>query len=387
MMQAMRSISRATTVVGLILAGLAVDVLAKKAPEQAAPTPAELFAIYLVEGNVDVRDLAKNRLAAEPLVTLADVIGYRWEGHILCLTPAAAARVAAIREWKSFIVVADGRRCYRGVFYRRTVSWGSTIPVILYPQLESVFTGPGEDERQPRPPGCFQILEHLGGSDDERARDVRNHFAVRRVMAAAGRLLDEAGLARLAANGPAQEVSNEAAGAARSMVSSQRAFDTAAPEQAAPTPAELFAIYLVEGKVDARDLANNRLAAEPLVTLADVTSYRWERHVLCLTPAAAERVAAIRDRRSFVVMADGRRCYRGAFWPADDSDGNPSPTILYPQPGYVLTESGWDETQPRPPGCFQILEHVGGPDDDPARDVRNQPAVWRVMAAAGRLLD
>gem|GEM_PF-4157605 len=173
------------------------------APEQAEATPADLFAIYLVEGEVDGRDLANNRLAAEPLVTLADVIGYRWEGHILCLTPAAAARVAAIREWKSFIVVADGRRCYRGIFYPSHVSWGSPIPVILYPQLESVFTGPGEDERQPRPPECFQILEHVGGSDDEEARDVRNHFAVRRVMAAAGLLLDDTGLARPAA--PAEE--------------------------------------------------------------------------------------------------------------------------------------------------------------------------------------
>jgi hypothetical protein len=64
------------------------------------------------------------------------------------------------------------------------------------------------------------------------------------------------------------------------------------------------------------------LAPEPVLTDADVIEYKWDSHTIMITEECAKRIGQAHELRHgvyFVVIADGFRCYRGAFWSAISS--------------------------------------------------------------------
>ena len=81
------------------------------------------FAIYLVAdpidaGRPDQVALEQLHLATEPIITENDLLGYDWKQHILKLAPGVRHNVPSPGAWGiPFVVVADGRRCYLGVFW------------------------------------------------------------------------------------------------------------------------------------------------------------------------------------------------------------------------------------------------------------------------------
>jgi len=92
---------------------------------------------------------------------------------------------------------------------------------------------------------------------------------------------------------------------------------------AEPKPAKdkyRFAIYLVADPVDAGrpndiTLEELRLAPEPIITEKDLLGYDWDRHTLKLTPGVRDHIPPPGVWGvPFVVVADGKRCYLGAFW-------------------------------------------------------------------------
>jgi hypothetical protein len=71
-------------------------------------------------------------------------------------------------------------------------------------------------------------------------------------------------------------------------------------------------------KSDHADLAKVELAAEPVFTEHDIVSYDWKTHTLRLTAKGKKKLpqdtaVGVHGKR-FVIVADGKRCYRGAFW-------------------------------------------------------------------------
>jgi len=94
-----------------------------------------------------------------------------------------------------------------------------------------------------------------------------------------------------------------------------------------------FAIYL--GNTVARSetpLSKMELSKEPFLTDADIIEYRWNQHEIALSPQGIKKFRQLAKRReegrSFVVVADGVRCYQGAFWKMSWSSSYPYPVIL-----------------------------------------------------------
>ncbi len=80
-----------------------------------------------------------------------------------------------------------------------------------------------------------------------------------------------------------------------------------------------FGIYLVAealpaNEYDTVDITTLRLAPEPLIGEEDISEYAWDTHTVTVKPGVKERVpAASTWGIPFVVVADGQRCYLGAF--------------------------------------------------------------------------
>lgn len=76
------------------------------------------------------------------------------------------------------------------------------------------------------------------------------------------------------------------------------------------------------------------LATQPVFTDADIVAYHWTNHTFQLTEEAAKRVPSTQGvgtgGKWFVVMANGQRCYLGAFWTPVSSLGCSHPVILVP---------------------------------------------------------
>jgi len=91
-----------------------------------------------------------------------------------------------------------------------------------------------------------------------------------------------------------------------------------------------FELYLVKKRHG--DLEKTELEAEPLLTEKDIVSYDWATHTMELTEEGTKGLPPAREMRtvgkSFVVVADGQRCYRGAFWTPLSSISHPNPVIL-----------------------------------------------------------
>ena len=102
-----------------------------------------------------------------------------------------------------------------------------------------------------------------------------------------------------------------------------------------------FAIYLVVDPIDVGHpedvtLEQLRLGSVPVLTEEDIVEYDWNEHFLKLTPEAWKRVPSPRSvwGLPFVVVADGHRCYLGAFWGVGSSYIPKVPVIGGFRPGW-----------------------------------------------------
>jgi hypothetical protein len=131
-----------------------------------------------------------------------------------------------------------------------------------------------------------------------------------------------------------------------------------------PKKQHRFAIYLVVDPIDAAnpegvDIEQLRLASEPVPTEQDIVEYEWDEHYVKLTPDARKRVPSPRSvwGLPFVVVADGHRCYLGAFWSFGSS-------YMPKVPRITSTFSA------RPHDCIQIAPGPITGDKDPRNDRR-----------------
>jgi len=90
-----------------------------------------------------------------------------------------------------------------------------------------------------------------------------------------------------------------------------------------------FALYLV--KAHDAEIAKTELESQPLLTEQDIVSYDWQTHTMTLTESGEKKFPAMKDMgtygKEFVIVADGQRCYRGAFWHPASSVSHSDPVI------------------------------------------------------------
>ena len=90
-----------------------------------------------------------------------------------------------------------------------------------------------------------------------------------------------------------------------------------------------FEIYLV--KNDNEDLNKIELQKTPLITDADIIIYDRDKHEMILSKDGIKKMPSGKDTgvhgKSFVIVANGIRCYKGAFWTSVSSVSHSNPII------------------------------------------------------------
>ena len=128
------------------------------------------------------------------------------------------------------------------------------------------------------------------------------------------------------------------------------AAEAPAAEGAAPADRPAFALYGVTSEVDvtnqeavqALDLQALALTPSPLLTDEDITSYDWARHLVRLKPGVRERLVPAKPELKgipFVVVAQGKRVYLGAFWTPLSSFAHYVP-VIYTVPFDLVQDDG-----------------------------------------------
>lgn len=94
-----------------------------------------------------------------------------------------------------------------------------------------------------------------------------------------------------------------------------------------------LAIYYAKEKEHNNDVSLEKVELDnyQLLTEKHIVSYDWDTHTITLTKEGIQRIPAssligVRGR-SFVIVADGERCYLGAFWSSFSSFSCPVPVI------------------------------------------------------------
>lgn len=96
----------------------------------------------------------------------------------------------------------------------------------------------------------------------------------------------------------------------------------------AESPAVAF--YFI--KTDVKTLGEAELDKAPFLTDDDILSYCWTTHTMALATNAIVKLPSTRDvgtgGKAFVVVVNGERRFRGAFWSSASSVGHMNPVIL-----------------------------------------------------------
>lgn len=115
----------------------------------------------------------------------------------------------------------------------------------------------------------------------------------------------------------------------------------------------------------------------PVLSDKDILAYEWETHTMTLVPSAIERLPRPgAGGIQFVVVADGERCYAGAFWSSMSSMGCSLPVIRVdrlvdpPPEGSLRIDWGY-------PGRKRSIDER----DDP----RSDPRVKKCLEELGKL--
>ena len=138
----------------------------------------------------------------------------------------------------------------------------------------------------------------------------------------------------------------------------------------AEQPRPRFALYLTNS--DEAELAKKELVNPPLLTEQDIVSYDWPKHALTLTGAAEKKLRKLDvgvGGREFVTVADGQRCYVGAFWTSFSSLGHAHPVVIVSSEGPVFPIER----------AYPTAEFAQG------EDPRGDPRILRVLTAIGKL--
>ena len=130
-------------------------------------------------------------------------------------------------------------------------------------------------------------------------------------------------------------------------------------------------LYLVTKS--ANDLQQMELAGSPLISEADIIEYNWTNHTMRITGEAAKRIPTNvgTGGKAFVIVADGQRAYRGAFWISVSSIGCPYPII-----DVLGTETKT---------TIKIERDYPGGHTKEGPDPRNTGAVQKVLRETGKL--
>jgi hypothetical protein len=90
-----------------------------------------------------------------------------------------------------------------------------------------------------------------------------------------------------------------------------------------------FEIYLVKNENE--DLNKIELHKTPLITDSDVIRFDWDKHEIILSNDGTKKMPNEKDTgvhgKSFVIVANGIRCYKGVFWTSLSSVSHPNPII------------------------------------------------------------
>jgi len=139
-------------------------------------------------------------------------------------------------------------------------------------------------------------------------------------------------------------------------------------------------------RTDQVDLNDLELQDAPFLTDADILSYRWADHSMSIRPEAAGRLPTGQEvgvgGKRFVIVADGVRCYRAAFWSSISSCGYLHPAILadFYDPGSIVIHRAY------PTGLGKgdmeaVVDDKGGKMVDP----RDNKVLYKALRALGKL--
>lgn len=148
-----------------------------------------------------------------------------------------------------------------------------------------------------------------------------------------------------------------------------------------PGDNDTFSIYVVEDAIYGNSevgLNTLKLSKQPLLSSLDMTTYSWGKHQITYSEAVYERLTEFTDLwgKGFVVIAEGKRIYRGVFQTYLDSHAAQIPVIiLFPRksdmkhilaPAIYIRRSYFDgeglETEPDPRSdtrIYNALEQAG----------------------------
>jgi hypothetical protein len=100
-----------------------------------------------------------------------------------------------------------------------------------------------------------------------------------------------------------------------------------------------FAIFLSTNELSTNedsDIEKLEFSNEPIITDSDIIRYIWKTHEIVLSAEGMNRfrsyMDAKPDTKQFLVVADGERCYIGAFWKSIYSTIYPNPVIIIDSP-------------------------------------------------------
>lgn len=162
-----------------------------------------------------------------------------------------------------------------------------------------------------------------------------------------------------------------------------KALRAASPDAAKPSTVGIYLVadpQYADGaeKVPLTDL---KLEAKPLLTDKDIVTYYWGDHIIQLTPEAFQALQRMREIwhaqgcRPFVVVADGQRCYLGAF--SSDLAGSIPKVPL----GCIWTNL----PQVPPENAIRIGPiSMWDPRRPPEQDTRNDPRLRQALSALGK---
>jgi hypothetical protein len=141
-----------------------------------------------------------------------------------------------------------------------------------------------------------------------------------------------------------------------------------------------FGLYLITK--DANELNKIELDSTPLITETDIINYNWTNHTMYITETAANRIPAIQqvgvNGKPFVIVADGKRAYRGAFWTSISS-------VPYPSPVIVKDFSSEPKTTIKIERRYGPRIPSGGPEEGP--DPRDNESIKKVLQELGKLTE
>lgn len=96
----------------------------------------------------------------------------------------------------------------------------------------------------------------------------------------------------------------------------------------AGSPRIAFHFVQTEGKA----LSDLKLEDQPFLTDADILTYTWTNHTMVIGSNAISRLPDMKQvgtgGKAFVIVVDGVRRYRGAFWGSYSSISHFNPVIL-----------------------------------------------------------